>query len=58
MQPAIALGSALESLLDDLVVAELALLDGQVDTDNVLPDDAAGADVQVADFRVAHQALG
>jgi hypothetical protein len=28
-----------------------------VDFDNVLPDDAPGANVQVADLRVAHEAL-
>jgi hypothetical protein len=28
-----------------------------VDLDNVLPDDTPGPNVQVADFRVAHEAL-
>lgn len=47
----------LHDLLDNLVVAELALFDGLVDTDDVLPDDTAGANVQMTDFGVAHQAL-
>lgn len=37
----------LEALEDLLVFVELALLDRDVDADNVLPDDAASADVQV-----------
>lgn len=48
----------LQGLGNDIVLSELALLDGLVDADDVLPDDAAGADVEVADLRVAHQALG
>lgn len=57
MQPAIAAGSTLECLLDDLVVAQLAVLDRLVDTHNILPHDTPGADIQVADLRVAHEAL-
>lgn len=48
----------LEGLLDDVVLAELALLDRQVDADNVLPDDTASTNVEMADFGVAHEALG
>lgn len=33
---------------DGLVFVELAFLDGHVNTDDVLPDDASGADVQVS----------
>lgn len=47
----------LECLLDDLVAGKLALLDGLVNADDVLPDDTAGANVQVADLGVAHEAL-
>lgn len=58
MQAAVAASSALERLLDNLVVGQLPLLDGLVDADNVLPDDTSGSDVQMADLGVAHQALG
>lgn len=58
MQASVAASGALKRLLDRLVGVELALLDGLVDADDVLPDDATGANVQVADLGVAHQALG
>jgi hypothetical protein len=58
MQTAIASCSALESLLDSFIVAKLILLDGLINTDNVLPDDATSANVQVTDFGVAHQTFG
>jgi hypothetical protein len=47
-----------QNLLDHIIVAELALLNGQVDADDVLPDDTAGADVEMPDFGVAHEAFG
>lgn len=58
VEAAIAVGGTLESLLDGLVARELALLDGLVDTDNILPYHASSANVQVADFGVTHQTLG
>ncbi|KAG9527173.1 phosphoglycerate mutase 2, partial [Aureobasidium melanogenum] len=58
VQAAVALLCAGEALDDVVDLVEFALLDGLVDADNVLPDDSAGADVQVADLRVAHEALG
>jgi hypothetical protein len=48
----------LQRLLDGGVLAKLALLDGLVDADNVLPHDTTGADVQVADLGVSHEAFG
>jgi hypothetical protein len=48
-------GEALDDIVD---LVELALLDGLVDADNVLPHDSAGTNVQVADLAVAHQTLG
>ena len=57
VQTAIAVLGALHDLLDDLIAAELALLDGLVDPDNVLPDNATRADVEVSDLGVAHKAL-
>jgi hypothetical protein len=48
----------LEASEDVLVLVELLLLDANVDLDDVLPDDAAGADVEVADLGVAHEPLG
>lgn len=58
MQSPVSILGPLQDLADDLGLGELALLDGLVDADDILPDDAAGADVQVADFRVTHEALG
>src|SRR5690606_33287700 len=37
---------------------EGALTDGFVDAGKILPDNAAGADIQVADLRIAELALG
>lgn len=58
VQPAVAVLGALHGALDDVVLAEIALLDGLIDTNNILPDDTASTNVQVADLRVAHEALG
>jgi hypothetical protein len=49
------MGEALDNVVD---LVELALLDSLVDAHNVLPHDSAGANVQVANLAVAHQALG
>lgn len=43
----------LERLDDSLVLVELALLDALVDLDNILPDDATRANVQVPATRSA-----
>lgn len=58
VKTAVAVLGRLHDLLNDLIVAELALLDGLINADNVLPDDTAGANVEMANLRVAHQALG
>lgn len=58
VQSAVAVLGSLHGLLDDLVVGKLALLDGQVDADNILPDDTSSTNVQVSDLGVAHQTLG
>lgn len=47
-----------QNLLNHIIVAELALLDCLVDANDVLPDDTAGADVEMPDFGVAHKAFG
>jgi hypothetical protein len=57
VQSAVAVDSPLERLFDPGDVLQLALFDGLGDAHRVLPHDAAGADVQVADLAVAHQAL-
>src|SRR5699024_448735 len=41
----------------DLIVEEIAVFDGFVDACQTLIDDAAGTDIEVADFRVAHLAF-
>lgn len=58
MQPAIGVPSRLERLLDHVVAGKLVLADRLVDADHILPHDASGTNVQVADLRVAHQTLG
>ena len=49
---------ALHRRPQDLVGRELPVLDGLVDPRQVLLDDGPGAEVQVADLRIAHLALG
>lgn len=58
VETAVAVLRPLKGGLDDLVLAELSLLDSLIDTDNVLPDDTAGANVEMANFGVAHETLG
>jgi hypothetical protein len=58
VQTAVAVFRVLEAREDRLVLVELLLLDTDVDLDNILPDDAAGADVEVADLGVAHEPVG
>jgi hypothetical protein len=58
VKTSIAVNSTLEGLLDDLIVTKLTLLDSLVDADNILPDDTSSANVEVANFGVAHEALG
>lgn len=58
VQSSVAVLGTLENTRDDLVLGKLALLDGLVDADDILPDDTASTNVQVADLRVAHEALG
>lgn len=57
VQAAVASSSTLEGLLDNIVLAQLAVLDGLVDSDNVLPHNTASSDVQVSDLRVTHETL-
>ncbi len=47
-----------EGATEDLIRAELAVLDREVDPGEVLHDHRAGAEVEVADLGVAHLALG
>jgi hypothetical protein len=58
MQTPVAVLGAGEGLDDVLDLVHLALLNGLVDADDVLPDNAAGADVEVTNLAVAHQTLG
>lgn len=58
VQSTVAVLRSLHGLLDNLVAGELALLDGQVNADNILPYDTSSANVQVSDLRVTHQTLG
>ena len=48
METTIALLGVLAALKDDLVLVERALLDGDIDPDDVLPDDTASTNVQVS----------
>ncbi len=56
--PARAVAGALAGLQQRLVFEEAAVGDGVVDPGQVLLDDRAGAEVEVADLRVAHLPVG
>jgi hypothetical protein len=58
VQTAVSSSSALEGLLDNIVLAKLAVLDGLVDSDNILPDNTSSTNVQVSNLRVTHETLG
>jgi len=58
VQSSVPVLGTLENTRNDLVLGKLALLDGLIDADDILPDDTASTNVQVADLRVAHEALG
>ena len=53
-----ALGASLQRRLQHLVLGQRAVLDRRVDAREVLRDDRAGAEVEVADLGVAHLPLG
>src|SRR6266481_51957 len=54
----LALAAALHGLLEERNLVELLVGDEEIDTGDVHVYDAAGADVEVADFAVAHLAFG
>jgi hypothetical protein len=57
VESAIALLGALEALNNVLDLVHLAILDSFVDADDILPHNPAGANVQVSDLGVAHEAF-
>src|SRR6516225_9248714 len=54
----LALSAALHGLLEERDLVQLLISDHQVDAGDVHVDDAARADIHVADFAVAHLAFG
>lgn len=58
MQSAVPTLGSLTCFQGGIVLVEIPLFDAHIDFHNVLPDDAACADVEMADLRVAHQAIG
>lgn len=50
MQPSVAVLGGLEGFLDYIILGELALLDGLIDADDILPDNATGTNIQMADL--------
>ena len=58
MQATVTSRRVLKGLLDDSVLGQLILLDSLVNANYVLPYNTASANVQVTDFRVAHETLG
>jgi hypothetical protein len=48
VQPSVCVFGPLEAREDDLVFVELALLDRNVDPDNILPHNAPGTNVQMS----------
>jgi hypothetical protein len=57
MKTAVAILGPLKSLDKNFVLVQLALLDSLVYSDDVLVHDASSANVEMADLRVAHEAL-
>lgn len=57
MKTAVAILGPLKSLDKNLVLVQLTHLDGLVYSDNILVHDASSANVEMADLRVAHEAL-
>jgi hypothetical protein len=47
----------LHHLLDHIIAPQLVVLDGLVDANDVLPDDATSANVEMSDLGVAHKAF-
>ena len=58
MQGLVGSGAIIHRLDEDLILLEGAVLDGVVNARELLEDDAAGADVEVADLGVAHLTVG
>lgn len=52
MKASIALLGALAALKDDLVLVELTLFNGDINLDDILPDDATCTDVEVTDVDI------
>lgn len=50
MQASVAVLGALTAFENDIVLVELTLFNGDIDLDNVLPDDTTCANVQVTKF--------
>lgn len=57
MEASIAILGSLQGLVYHLILSEIALLDGLVDADDVLPNNTPGADVEMADFGIAHETV-
>lgn len=57
VQTAIALLGAVEALFDVLDILQLALADGLINADNILPDDTPSANIEMSNLAVAHQTL-
>lgn len=58
VQPSVGRFGAVEALADDIVLVELALLDFNVDPDDILPHDAPRANVQMTVSLRCQQNLG
>jgi hypothetical protein len=58
VKSAISVNCSLERFLDRLNILELLVLDGLGNADGILPDHSPGANVEMTDFAVAHEALG
>lgn len=46
-----------ESLLDNIVLVQLSLLDRLINADNILPHNTTSTNVQVSNLRVSHEAF-
>ena len=55
MKATVTVLGAVEALKDSLVLVELPLLDRDVNADNILPNNASGADVKVTSTMHKHE---
>jgi hypothetical protein len=57
MEPPVTVLSGFKGLSDDIVLVELPLFDCLINANDILPHNSASTDIQMSNFRIAHQSL-